>query len=144
MNRAPMRTASLPQWSEEHKTDVSEFSDWQARDAMPISSLEAEQELRQVQGGVKKSRDPFCGSLPFATTPKVHKNPDFRMVPATTRSKTIHTDFAKMSEARGPLYQQQWPVFDNVPFLPSRGDVALDPRYGVQTKGFSTAYMKLT
>lgn len=144
MNRAPSRFSTVSsRSSQEHQTDQSVFGNWQGHDAIPQSSLDAEEEFRRVQPGVKISRLPFSGALPLATTPRQPHAPTFRMVPTSTRSVDIHTEFADMSEARGPLYLQQWPIWDNLPFLPSRGDVSLDPRYAMQTKGSSATYMKV-
>lgn len=143
MNRAPMRFSVPQETNKVYELDEKSFGDWQKQDSMPQSSFDAEASFRYQQRGVKKSRSPFCGSLPFATTPKVHKNPDFRMVPVSTRSSTIHSDFNAMAEARGPLYLQQWPIWDGLAHRPSRGDVTLDPRYATQTKGSLTTYMRL-
>jgi hypothetical protein len=110
---------------------------------MSTQSLDAEAQFRRTQTGVKKSRQPFSGALPFVTTRKEFKNPSFRMVPVSTRSTQIHTEFAQKTEERGPLYLQQWPILNQSHLRPSRGDVTLDPRYGTQTKGASSAYMVL-
>ena len=148
MNRAPARFATLnglPTGTTSSKSDASVFGKWQELDAMPAQAMDAEAQFRQVQGqsGIKRSRQPFSGSLPFATTPKTRDSPSFRLVPVSTRSPNVRTEFEHDTQARGPWYMQQWPIWDNLQFLPSRGDVALDPRYGTQTKGAACNYVVL-
>ncbi len=144
MNHAPVRFTEAPQRQSIASVASTEpFGDWQQRDAMPSGSLDAEEAFRKVQSGVKISRQPFSGALPYATTPKEYRNPSFRLVPVSTKSSHIHTEFARKTEERGPLYAQQWPIWDNRQFRPSRGDVSLDPRYGTQTKGAATTYTLL-
>lgn len=144
MNRAPVRFTQAPQRdTNASEASTSEFGNWQQRDAMPVQSLDAEQAFRNVQSGVKISRQPFSGALPYATTPKQYRNPPSRMIPVSTKSSNIHTEFAQKTEQRGPFCAQQWPIWDSLRFKPSRGDVSLDPRYGTQTKGSSTSYMML-
>lgn len=144
MNRAPIRFTQAPQHgTNASETSASDFGNWQQRDAMPVQSLDAEQAFRNVQSGIKISRQPFSGALPYATTPRQHGMPAFRMIPVSTKSPNIHTEFAQKTEQRGPFYAQQWPIYDSLRLKPSRGDVSLDPRYGTQTKGSTTSYMML-
>ncbi len=144
MNQAPVRFTRAPEREPISSNTTSDsFGDWRQLDSMSEQSLNAEEAFRKVQTGVKISRQPFTGALPYATTPKEHRNPSFRMIPESTKSPYIHTEFARKTEARGPFYAQQWPIWDNVQFRPSRGDVAFDPRYGMQTKGLATAYTLL-
>lgn len=145
MNLAPVYFTQAPdrQTSVATETDQAAFGNWQESDMMPTQSLNAEAKFRGTQTGVKKSRQPFCGALPFVTSRKEFRNPSFRMIPVSTRSPQIHTEFTQKTEERGPLYLQQWPVMNEGHLRPSRGDVTLDPRYGTQTKGASAAYMVL-
>ena len=140
MNRAPATPTFSNRDTVNHVTD--QFAQLTSKDNV-TQDFSAEQQFREVQTGLKKRTLPFCGALPQLTTPKEHRNPGFRMIPTSTRTATTHTDFARSVEAQGPMYLRQWPSWDSVPFLPSRGDVSLDPRYGMETKGSTTTYVRL-
>jgi hypothetical protein len=69
------------------------------------------------------------GSLPYSTAPRLRRTPLQQLVPINTR---VPPGEWKEAIARaGPFYYRYWPIWDTMPFLPSRGDVSLDPRYVV-------------
>lgn len=121
--------------------DRSSFAaPWQ-NDDFPDSSFAAEQSFRSTAPELKKDVRPFVGQLPYATSPKTWVNPGIQMIPEQTRVSRVC--FYEALDNSGPFYLRQWPIWDYMPFLPSIGDVTKDPRYGIQTKGFTTEYMKL-
>lgn len=113
---------------------------WQQGD-FPDESFAAEQAFRQNAPELKKDIRPFVGQLPYATTPKSYVNPMLQMIPEQTRTSRVC--FNEALENSGPWYLRHWQIWDYAPFLPSMGDVTKDPRYGIQTKGFTTDYLKL-
>lgn len=81
----------------------------------------------------------FKGSLPYTTSPKLYRNVQDRMIPEETRiSKVCWNDALADS---GPWYLRHWQIWDGVPFLPTTGDVAKDPRYGKMTNDFTRDYV---
>lgn len=126
--------------------DANVFSaPWQEQETKDRNSAAyygAESIFRDSVSGVKRKRDPYVGALPYSTTPKTYVDPMIRMVPEPTRVDSVC--FKEALERSGPFYLRHWQIWDNAPFLPSNGDVAIDPRYlSAQTKGFTTEYQKL-
>lgn len=113
---------------------------WQEND-FPDASYAAEQTFRSTAPELKKDVRPFVGQLPYATTPKTWVNPMIQMIPEQTRVSRVC--FNEALDNSGPFYLRQWQIWDYAPFLPSAGDVTQDPRYGIQTKGFTTEYLKI-
>ena len=113
---------------------------WQ-QDDFPSQSFAAEQAFMSTAPELKKDVRPFTGQLPYATTPRSYMNPGMQMIPETTRVSKVC--FNEALENSGPFYLRRWQIWDYAPFLPSIGDVTKDPRYGIQTKGFTTEYMRL-
>ena len=123
--------------------DAGGFSaPWQQND-FPDASYQAEQTFRDIGPELKKDIRPFEGQLPYSTTPRSYLNPAMQMVPQQTRIANSRVCFNEALDNSGPWYLRHWQIWDNAPFLPSVGDVTKDPRYGIQTKGFTTDYMKL-
>lgn len=121
--------------------DNSQFSaPWQ-KDDFAEKNFAAEQTFRSTGPELKKDVKPFVGQLPYSTTPRSYTYPVMQMVPEQTRVSRVC--FNEAVENSGPWYLRHWQIWDNAPFLPSLGDVTKDPRYGIQTKGFTTEYMKL-
>ncbi len=82
----------------------------------------------------------MTGSLPYATSPRLKKTPLERLVPMNT-----HVPYGELNEAlsrAGPFYLRRWQIWDNAPFLPSRGDVSLDPRFAPNQLKRSTTILK--
>lgn len=82
----------------------------------------------------------MTGSLPYATSPRLKRTPLERMVPMDT-----HVPFGELKEAlsrAGPFYLRRWQIWDNAPFLPSNGDVSLDPRYSANQMKHSTTILR--
>lgn len=69
----------------------------------------------------------MTGSLPYATSPRLKRTPVQRMVPMDTR--VPRGEWNEALARSGPFYYRHWQIWDNAPFLPSRGDITLDPRY---------------
>jgi len=113
---------------------------WNGQD-FPDSSFAAEQAFRSQAPQMKMDLRPFEGQLPYSTVPKNYLNPGMQMIPEQTRVSKVC--FNEALDNSGPWYLRHWTIFDYAPFLPSVGDVSKDPRYGIQTKGFLTDYMKL-
>ena len=84
-------------------------------------------------------RDPLInGSLPYNTSPRLRRTPLQQMIPRDTR---VPQSILKEALAQsGPFYLRRWQIWDNAPFLPSTGDVALDPRYGSDTRRFTSSF----
>jgi hypothetical protein len=90
---------------------------------------------------INKSRG-FSGQLPMATSPKLYGGDvQDRMIPEETRVSKVC--FNEALENSGPWYLRHFQIWDYAPLLPSIGDVTKDPRYGQQTRGFTTEYKKL-
>lgn len=105
-------------------------------------NLEAENKFRYSQlSGKKGWQRPYSSQLPYRTTPKTYIQPEYQMIPESTRMSRVC--FNEALDKSGPFYLRQWPIWDNAPFLPSVGDVTKDPRYGMQTKSFLTEYRKI-
>jgi len=75
------------------------------------------------------------GSLPKSTAPRLYNNPNDRMIPVDTRVSASCWNEALAQS--GPFYLRRWQIWDNAPYLPSNGDVSLDPRYGADTRKFT-------
>lgn len=122
--------------------DNGQFSaPWQQGD-FTEKNFDAEQLFRETQPEKQKVR-PFVGQLPYSTTPRSFLNPVTQLIPEQTRSSRVC--FNEALEKSGPWYLRHFQLWDtpNAPFLPSAGDLSKDPRYSIQTKGFTTEYMKL-
>lgn len=104
-------------------------------------NIDEEQKLRAITPQLKRDLRPFTGQLPYHTTPKTWENPQLYMIPETTRVSNVCFNDALYKS--GPWYLRHWQIWDNAPFLPSSGDVTKDPRYGMQTKSFTTEYYLL-
>ena len=81
------------------------------------------------------------GALPYATSPRLRRNPTDRMMPIDTKTRFSRACFNECLNSAGPHYLRYWPIWDHMPFLPTGGDVALDPRYGANTKQFTEPYL---
>lgn len=80
--------------------------------------------------------------LPYSVgSRRTFVNPDLYMVPESTQ--VSRSCFNEALDNSGPYYLRWWQPFDNAPFLPSCGDTDKDPRYGVQTKTFTSEYLPL-
>jgi hypothetical protein len=100
-----------------------------------------EQQFRKNVSGVKRKNDPFVGQLPYMTTAKTYVNPMIQLIPQSTQINRVCFNEALANS--GPFYLRHWQIWDNAPFLPSNGDVTLDPKYmSAQTKGFTAEYQK--
>jgi hypothetical protein len=107
----------------------------------PSAAFEADQQFKNLTPGVKRTFNPWQGQLPYSTTPRTYENPMLQMIPEPTRVSRVC--FNDALEKSGPWYLRSWQPWENAPFLPSVGDVTKDPRFGEQTKGFTTEYKKL-
>lgn len=67
------------------------------------------------------------GSLPYSTTPRLRNPPLDRPVPVDTR--VPQGEWNEAVARAGPFYARHWQIWEHAPYLPSRGDVSLDPRY---------------
>lgn len=124
--------------TQHHQYDNT-FSDLLQAD-MKKRNMDVENKFRNIQQGTKRSTVPFSAQLPYNTTPRA-RGFSQRMIPESTRVSRVC--FNEALENSGPFYLRHWPIWENAPFLPSVGDVSKDPRYGMQTKGFTTAYRQL-
>jgi len=118
---------------------------WQDQETKDRSSYySVEQEFREQVTGVKKSHtNQWEGQLPYQTTPKSNVHTAIQMIPEY-RNPVNRVCFREAVDNSGPFYLRHWQIWDNAPFLPSNGDVTLDPKYmSEQTKGFTTEYHKL-
>ncbi len=82
----------------------------------------------------------MTGSLPYATSPRLKRAPLQRMVPMDTR--VPRGEWNEALARAGPFYYRHWQIWDNAPFLPSNGDLALDPRYNSNQMRPSTTTLK--
>jgi len=122
-----------------HGMDRTQFAaPWQQGD---FPNVVTEQQFRYNVPELKKDVRPFVGQLPYTTTPKSYIDPGHRMIPESTQVSRVC--FNEALDNSGPFYLRHWQIWDYAPFLPSNGDVGKDPRYGIQTKGFTTEYMPL-
>lgn len=98
--------------------------------------LKVEASLKPQQFG----RDQMnLGSLPYATSPRLKRIPLDRIVPADTRIP--QGEWNEALARSGPFCDRSFQIWDYAPFLPSRGDVALDPRYsGNRMRQFTRSY----
>lgn len=80
------------------------------------------------------------GALPYATAPRLKRKPTDRMVPIDTKSRFSRVCWNDCIDNAGPHYLRWWQIWDYAPFLPTNGDIALDPRYGLDTKKFTEPY----
>lgn len=126
--------------SNDISSNLNPFQDFHRQDFSTVN-FNAEQDFRYKAKDNKKDVRPFVGSLPFRTTPMSKIMPTHRMIPESTRVSRVC--FNDALEQSGPFYLRQWPIWDHLPFLPSTGDVSKDPRYGQQTKGFTTEYKQM-
>ena len=95
---------------------------------------------KYAHGGIRDKG--FQGQLPYLTSPRLYNTGvQERMIPEDTRVSKVC--FNEALEKSGPWYMRYWQIWDYAPFLPSIGDVTKDPRYGQQTRGFTTEYKKL-
>ena len=69
----------------------------------------------------------LTGSLPYATPPRLKREPLQRMVPMDTR--VPRGEWNEALARAGPFYYRHWQIWDYAPYVPSNGDVTLDPRY---------------
>ena len=123
--------------------DPSVFRTQWGNDDFSSAAFDAEQTFLRTRSGVRKDRrSQFQGQLPYATTPKQWIMPQKQMIPETTRIS--RACFNEALDESGPFYLRHWQIWDYAPFLPSNGDVTQDPRYGMQTKGFTTDYIPLS
>lgn len=82
------------------------------------------------------------GALPYSTAPRLRRQPTDRMMPMDTKSRFSRACWNECLNSAGPYYLRHWQIWDYAPFLPSRGDVSIDPRYtGVTTKSFTEPYL---
>lgn len=106
------------------------------------ANVDIETKFQENVPGVKRSTDRWEGQLPYSTTPKAYGTPGLQMIPQSTRIDAVC--FREALDNSGPFYLRHWQIWDNAPFLPSGGDVSLDPKYhSMQTKGFTSSYLKL-
>jgi hypothetical protein len=122
-----------------YQPDNTLFTSFQQTDYSSVN-FDAEQSFRSNENNLKKGLRPWSGQLPYRST-KSFVNPGTRMIPESTRSSRVCFNDALANS--GPWYLRQWPIWDHLPFLPSVGDVTKDPRYAVQTKGFTTEYRRI-
>lgn len=80
------------------------------------------------------------GSLPFNTSPKLRRQVTDRMIPEGTKMMWSRSCWNECLNNAGPWYLRHWQIWDYAPFLPTNGDVSLDPRYGMDTKKFTESY----
>lgn len=105
------------------------------------AQITADAAIRSQVSGIKKKYESWQGQLPYATTPRQIDPNHTQWIPEDTRVSRVCMNEA--IEKSGPFYLRQWPIWDNLPYLPSAGDVNLDPRYAIQTKTFTTEYRHL-
>lgn len=143
MKQRPMQDIQYTKEREEsvvHKTANDQFGSLMQGDYSSVN-FDTEQQFKFNPPGMKKDARPYVGSLPYRTTPRSWEHKGIQMIPETTRvSKVCFNDAVENS---GPWYLRHWQIWDNAPFLPSMGDVSKDPRYGMQTKGFTTEYKRM-
>jgi len=122
-----------------HKTD-NQFGSLTTDDYTSVN-FDADQQFKFTAPELKKDLRPYTGQLPYRTTPRSWEHKGNQMIPEPTRvSKVCFNDALENS---GPWYLRHWQIWENAPFLPSIGDISKDPRYGMQTKGFTTEYKKM-
>lgn len=127
-----------------HKTDNDVFGTLMDNDYSAVN-FEADQRFKSSVSGVKQNKksQQFEGQLPYRTTPRSWENrpTPTQMVPEVTQVSKVC--FNEALDNSGPWYLRHWPLWENAPFLPSIGDVSKDPRYAIQTKGFTTEYKQM-
>jgi hypothetical protein len=134
-----------------HGMDAREFSTpWEKVD-FPSNEIDVENTFRYTAPEFKADlrlpnrqtgNFPYEGQLPYSTTPKEYPRIPYMAIPENTQISKVC--FNEALDNSGPWYLRSWQIWDNAPFLPSNGDVTKDPRYGIQTKGFTTEYMNIT
>jgi hypothetical protein len=81
------------------------------------------------------------GALPYATAPRLRRHPTDRFMPMDTKTRFSRACWNECVNSAGPHYLRYWQVWDYAPFLPSRGNVAIDPRYtGMPTKSYTAPF----
>lgn len=80
------------------------------------------------------------GAFPYAGAPRMRKKVHERMIPESTKLTYSRACFNECVNAAGPNYLRYWQIWDYAPFLPTNGNIALDPRYGMDTKRFTQPY----
>lgn len=81
------------------------------------------------------------GALPYSTAPRLRRRPIERLMPIDTKTRFSRACWNECVNNAGPYYLRYWQIWDYAPFLPSRGDVSIDPRYtGLTTKTFTEPY----
>jgi hypothetical protein len=82
------------------------------------------------------------GSLPYSSGPRLLKKEHERMISLSTKLNFSKVCFNKCVEDAGPSYLRYWQIWDSAPFIPSVGDVSIDPRYTqMDTKLFTEPYI---
>lgn len=80
------------------------------------------------------------GSLPYNTSPRLRKQVGERMIPEGTKMMWSRSCWNECLNNAGPWYLRHWQIWDYAPFRPTGGNVALDPRYGIDTRKFTEPY----
>jgi len=80
------------------------------------------------------------GSLPFTTSPRLRKQTGERMMPEGTKFLWSRSCWNECVNSAGPWYYRHWQIWDYAPFLPTSGNVSLDPRYGANTRQFTEPF----
>ncbi|RKP33268.1 hypothetical protein BJ085DRAFT_31414 [Dimargaris cristalligena] len=104
-------------------------------------NFDTEQAFRDTAPSSQSGVRQFSGQLPYATTPRSFENPMTKIIPQPTKMGKVC--FNDALDKAGPFYLRQWQIWENAPFIPSLGDVTKDPRYAIQTKGFTTEYTRI-
>ena|SRR5947209_2721856 len=118
------------------------FNNMQQTDYAGLNRTE-EAQLRYVAPEPKRGFKTRNDQMPYVTTGRRIDPMNNKLVPESTREGDLTVQFNEAVDNSGPFYLRHWQIWDNAPFLPSAGDVSQDPRYGIQTKGFTAEYKKL-
>lgn len=88
----------------------------------------------------KRDTRPFSGQLPYHTTSKQFNYQGYRPKIAMLTTPKGNSVCFNTQLAQTPFYNRSWQPFENMPFVPSTGDVFKDPRYSQTTNNFSNEY----
>ena len=81
------------------------------------------------------------GALPYSGGPRMRKKNPERLTPESTKLNYSRSCFNECLNASGPNYYRWWQIFDYAPFVPSNGNLAIDPRRtAMDTKKFTEPY----
>lgn len=85
----------------------------------------------------KRDKRPYSGELPVDFSAR-QPNYDARRIDVAQMTST-KGDFVCFNErvSASPFYLRSWAIFEDMPMVPSIGDVTKDPRYSMITKQFS-------